>query len=175
MIPADFVKHFGILTDERCYISVRYCYTPLRRNVSIYSSGFTVEHLEIIVIADNNRKNTISNAADCADCSVLYLSVTGGRILIRRRTFWQCNYGELAILHIIQSKCNCQSYLHGCIIYSPGLLKRFNKKLSCFHDDIQNSRVQQLPVQGPFILLYYLSIFVSVLLIHFINAFYSNA
>lgn len=85
--PADFVKHFGILTDERCYISVRYCYTPLRRTVSIYSSGFTVEHLEIIVIADNNSKNSILNTADCADCSAFCLSVTGGRILISRRNF----------------------------------------------------------------------------------------
>lgn len=65
MIPADFVEDFAILTDERCYINVRYCYTPLRRNVSIYSSGFTVEHLEIIVIADNNSKNSILNTADC--------------------------------------------------------------------------------------------------------------
>lgn len=87
VIPADFVKHFGILTDERCYINVRYCYTPLRKNVPIYSSGFTVQHLEIIVIADNNSKNRILNTADCADCSVFSLSVAGGRILIRRRNF----------------------------------------------------------------------------------------
>lgn len=65
VIPSDFVKHFGILTDEKCYINVRYCYTPLRRNVSIYSFGFTVEHLEIIVTTDNNSKNSILNAADC--------------------------------------------------------------------------------------------------------------
>lgn len=88
VIPADFVKHFGTLTDERCYINVRYCYTPLRKNVAIYSSGFSVEHLEIIVIAGNNSKNSILNAADCADCSVFCLSIAGGRILIRRRNFW---------------------------------------------------------------------------------------
>lgn len=87
VIPADFVKHFGILTDERCYINVRYCYTPLRKNVPIYSSGFTVEHLEIIVAADNNSKNSILNAAECADCSVFCLPVAGGRILIRKRNF----------------------------------------------------------------------------------------
>lgn len=83
VIPADFVKHFGILTDERCYTNVRYCYTPLRRNVSIYSPGFTVEHLEIIVIADNTSKNSILKAAGCVDFSVFCLSVTGGCILIR--------------------------------------------------------------------------------------------
>lgn len=97
VIPSDFVKHFGILTDEKCYINVRYCYTPLRRNVSIYSSGFTVEHLEIIVTTDNNSKNSILNAADCVDCSVFCLPVTGGRILIRRRNFltmqlWRTSY-----------------------------------------------------------------------------------
>lgn len=96
VIPPDFVQNFGILTDERCYINVRYCYTPLRRNVSIYSSGFTIEHLEIIVIAVNNSKNSILNTAACVDCSAFCLSVTGD-ILIRRRNFltmqlWRTSY-----------------------------------------------------------------------------------
>lgn len=64
VIPADFVKHFGILTDERCFTNVRYCYTPLRRNVPIYSPEFTVERFEIIAIADNNSKNRTLKAAD---------------------------------------------------------------------------------------------------------------
>lgn len=71
VIPADFVKHFGILTDERCYTNGRYCYTPLRRKVSLYSSGFTVEHLEIMIIADNNSENSILNAADCRSFCIL--------------------------------------------------------------------------------------------------------
>lgn len=140
--PARSVKHSGVLTDDRCYISVRYCYTPLRRTVSIYSSGFTVEHLEIIVIAGNSSKNSTLNAADC---SAFCLSVTGGRTLLSRRNFLTIQLWRTGCFSYYMVKVQLPELFTWLHRSQPSITEKIQLKGKSFHDNIQTGTVPQLP------------------------------
>lgn len=83
-------------------------------------------------------------------------------------------YGQSATVSVIYMAApfTALDYWKDLARYAEGIPKQ--SKVSCFHVDIQNNIVQQLSVLGTFVLLYYLSVFVEVLLIHFINRFYLN-
>lgn len=69
-------------------------------------------------------------------------------------------YGQSATVSVIYMAASFTplDYWKDSARYAEGIPKE--SKVSCFHADIQNSIVQQLTVLGPFVLLYYLSVFV---------------